>query len=223
MRSLSTEKSLIAYLRCLEELVHCILLVRQFPNFAPHGSLFPSVKYPHLPFRPSTTRTIDEALFKIEPLFPQTPAMTTRYNALIDCFDLVQQDAFYGRCIGFYFSPSAQGLYTVLSSVMAGFADSFQVRFDVIVRALSYAFRFRFTHIFGSKAGLTAIFNTVYRTVTSYLSPEERGVKIADITRNADVQFCKQFWSLAENRFLVEAPSFLYPQMAVSQFFALPA
>ncbi|KAL7064841.1 hypothetical protein AAHC03_05235 [Spirometra sp. Aus1] len=75
----------------------------------------------------------------------------------------------------------------------------------------------------GSKAGLTALVNTVYRTVTSYLSPEERGAKIADITRNADVQFCKQFWSLAENRFLVEVPSFLYSQMAVSQFFSLPA
>ncbi|KAL7064840.1 hypothetical protein AAHC03_05235 [Spirometra sp. Aus1] len=142
-------------------------------------------------------KTIEETLFKTEP----TRTMTARYNELIDCFDLIQQDAFYGRCIGFYFSPSAQGLYRVLSSVMAGFADSFQ----------------------GSKAGLTALVNTVYRTVTSYLSPEERGAKIADITRNADVQFCKQFWSLAENRFLVEVPSFLYSQMAVSQFFSLPA
>lgn len=197
----NTEQSLVAYLRCLEELVHCILLIREFPGFAPRGSLFPSATYPRLPFRPSTTKTIEETLFKTKPLLPQTCAMTTRYHSLIDCFDLIQQDAFYGRCIGFYFSPTAQGLYTVLSSVMAGFADSFQ----------------------GSKAGLTALVNTVYRTVTSYLSPEERGAKIADITRTADVQFCKQFWSLAENRFLVEAPSFLYPQLAVSRFFALPA
>nr|VZI44093.1 unnamed protein product [Spirometra erinaceieuropaei] len=118
----NTEQSLIAYLRCLGELVHCILLIREFPSFAPRGSLFPSAKYPQLPFRPSTMKTIEETLFKTEP----TRAMTARYNELIDCFDLIQQDAFYGRCIGFYFSPSAQGLYRVLSSVMAGFADSFQ-------------------------------------------------------------------------------------------------
>lgn len=71
-------------------------------------------------------------------------------------------------------------------------------------------------------AGVSGFVNAVYRSVTSFLSPEERGVRIADITRNASVQFCKRFWSLAENRFLIEVPNLLLPQLAVAHTFTLP-
>ncbi len=71
-------------------------------------------------------------------------------------------------------------------------------------------------------AGISGFVNAVYRSVASFLSPEERGVRIANITRNANVQFCKRFWSLAENRFLIDVPNLLLPQMAVSHKFNLP-
>lgn len=70
--------------------------------------------------------------------------------------------------------------------------------------------------------GISGFVNAVFRSVTSFLSPEERGCRIAQITRSADVFFCKRFWSLAENRFLIEMPKLLLPQMAVSHSFDLP-
>ena len=70
--------------------------------------------------------------------------------------------------------------------------------------------------------GVSGFLNAVYRSVTSFLSPEERGSRFAHITRSADVAFCKSFWNLAENRFLVDVPKLLLPQLAVSHTFNLP-
>ncbi|VEL17574.1 unnamed protein product [Protopolystoma xenopodis] len=64
--------------------------------------------------------------------------------------------------------------------------------------------------------------NTVYRSVTSFLSPEDRGRMIAHVTRHANIQFCKTFWGLAEHRLLTEAPNLLLPSLAVVHAFQLP-
>ncbi|VDD81100.1 unnamed protein product, partial [Mesocestoides corti] len=206
----STEQALIAYLRCLEELAHCILLIREFPKFsATPTTLFPHLKYANLPLAPlglydnlgphvhfgSSVQEVSTSESSSSP----HPSVS-RYNELMDYFDLIQQDAFYGRAIAFYLDSSAQHFFNMLASIMAGFADSYQC----------------------AMAGISGFVNTVYRSVTSFLSPELRGVRIAEITRSATVNFCKKFWSLAENRLLIEVPNLLLPQMAISHSFCLP-
>ncbi|KAL5110351.1 Hormone-sensitive lipase [Taenia crassiceps] len=204
------KESLIAYLRCLEELAFCVLLLCEFPKFsAPSNTLFPQLYYANLSIAPLLThdnlgpplriaklvRDISFANLSTSP-----SASPAHYNDLIDYFDLVRQDVFYGRAIAFYLDTSAQNFFKMLGSIMAGFADSYQC----------------------AMGGISGFMNAVFRSVASFLSPEERGCRIAHITRSADVQFCKRFWNLAENRFLVDVPRLLLPQMAVCHTFSLP-
>nr|CUU98630.1 hypothetical transcript [Hymenolepis microstoma] len=206
----TAEESLIAYLRCLEELAFCILLLCEFPKFsATPNTLFPQLAYANLPMAPlSSHDNLGPPLFISKLLvdickpeaFDVSSTSSSRYNEMIDFFDLIHQDAFYGRAIAFYLDTSAQSFFRMLGSIMAGFADSYQCAMQ----------------------GISGFVNAVFRSVTSFLSPEERGSRIAQITRSADVFFCKRFWSLAENRFLVEMPKFLLPQMGVCHTFDLP-
>ncbi len=48
-RPKATQETLLSYLRCLEELSHCILLLNELPNFcSTPGSLFPDIKYTNI-------------------------------------------------------------------------------------------------------------------------------------------------------------------------------
>ncbi|VDK33078.1 unnamed protein product [Taenia asiatica] len=204
------KESLIAYLRCLEELAFCILLLCEFPKFsAPSNTLFPQLYYANLSIAPFLTHDnlgpplrIAKPVRDISCVTLSTSSSTSpaHYNDLIDNFDLIHQDVFYGRAIAFYLDASAQNFFKMLGSIMAGFADSYQCAME----------------------GISGFMNAVFRSVTSFLSPEERGCRIAHITRSADVQFCKRFWNLAENRFLIDVPRLLLPQMAVCHTFNLP-
>lgn len=136
-RSKPTVDSLIAYLRCLEELAFCILLIRQFPNFSASGNgLFPKLAYANLSAAPLPThdnlgppRHISKPLVDIcrSDSLDSPPTSLSCYNDLVDFFDLIHQDVFYGRAIAFYLDASSQNFFKMLGSIMAGFADSYQV------------------------------------------------------------------------------------------------
>ncbi|EUB63085.1 Hormone-sensitive lipase [Echinococcus granulosus] len=204
------KESLIAYLRCLEELAFCILLICEFPKFsASSNTLFPHLHYANLSIAPFRTHDnlgppmrISKCMRDISCAnFSASSSISlAHYNDLIDYFDLIHQDVFYGRAIAFYLDIPAQNFFKMLGSIMAGFADSYQCAMD----------------------GISGFVNAVFHSVTSFLSPEERGCRIAHITRSADVQFCKRFWNLAQNRFLIDVPRLLLPQMAVCHTFILP-
>lgn len=131
------KESLIAYLRCLEELAFCILLLCEFPKFsAPSNTLFPQLYYANLSIAPSLTHdNLGPPLRIAKPVrdiscvnLPTSPSTSpAHYNDLIDYFDLIHQDVFYGRAIAFYLDNSAQNFFKMLGSIMAGFADSYQV------------------------------------------------------------------------------------------------
>lgn len=109
------------------------MLVSEFPKFSPYpGHLFPNLKYANLPMASlSQHKTLGIQV----PTNPTADLSTVplggpsveAYNCLVDAFDLIQQDAFYGRTIGFYYTLAAHRLFTMLSSIMAGFANSYQV------------------------------------------------------------------------------------------------
>ncbi|VEL11867.1 unnamed protein product [Protopolystoma xenopodis] len=52
---------------------------------------------------------------------------------LLSQADQIRQDLFYGRCLGFYLAPGAQKLFRIITSIMAGYADSFKVRTSFIL------------------------------------------------------------------------------------------
>ena len=59
------------------------------------------------------------------------PPSINRFNELTNYFDLIHQDAFYGRAIAFYMDSSAQSFFKMLGSIMVGFGHSYQVSFHV--------------------------------------------------------------------------------------------
>lgn len=44
---------------------------------------------------------------------------------------------------------------------------------------------------------------------------------IAQLTRNSNVEFCKTFWGLADQRLLSEGPNVMLPSMAICHTFEL--
>lgn len=124
---------IIAYINCLSELSICLSLISKFPKFVHRGSLFPRSEFSHLPevgLEPNSVRTCpDDAL--IESQFDGSGEFY--WSDLADFYelegqvDLVKQEHFYGRCLGFYLCPSAQVILEFLVSVMAGYGNSFLV------------------------------------------------------------------------------------------------
>lgn len=58
---------------------------------------------------------------------------------------------------------------------------------------------------------------------TKYLTdPEQRAKRIVNISQNAEVDFCKAFWFLAESELMNQLPSIASPSVAVSKVVHIP-
>ncbi|CAH8533729.1 unnamed protein product [Schistosoma mattheei] len=200
-----THKSVIAYINCLMELSLCLEVLSYLPRFTKPCTLFPRSEFVDLPeighcdvssFDDKPTN-ITDAYFTVKS--KQHQENLSEFYRLEVLSDSIKQEYFYGRCLAFYLCPSAQRILLFLNSFMAGYGNSFLT----------------------SKQGIVSLVNTVYRSVTSYLSPEDRGKMLAKLTRNSSVQFCKAFWNLAELRVVSEAPNVILPSMAVARSFKL--
>ncbi|KAA0195606.1 Hormone-sensitive lipase, partial [Fasciolopsis buskii] len=203
--SKSSGSILIAYINCFGELHTCINLLKHIPRFCSPGSLFPRSELVGLPEVGSSS---DCTLVTCAPGKVGTnPADTgdamseelLEFRNLQTRSDYIKQEYFYGRCVAFYFCPTAQRILLVLTSLMAGYGNSF----------------------LSSKQGFSNLVNTVFRSVTSYLSPEDRGAMMAKVTRDLNVEFCKNFWSFAEHRLIAEGPNVILPSMAIAHMFEL--
>ncbi|TNN09509.1 Hormone-sensitive lipase isoform 3 [Schistosoma japonicum] len=201
-----THWSVIAYINCLMELSVILEVLSSLPRFTNPSSLFPRSEFVDLP----EIGQCDVSSFDNNPTSSVKASNPTtkskqyqedllEYYRLEALTDNIKQEYFYGRCLAFYLCPSAQRILLFLNSFMAGYGNSFLT----------------------SKQGIVSLVNTVYRSVTSYLSPEDRGKMLAKLTRKSSVQFCKAFWNLAELRVVSEAPNVILPSMAVAHSFKL--
>ncbi|CAH8631596.1 unnamed protein product [Dicrocoelium dendriticum] len=207
----NTKRSLIAYVNCFAELRTCIFLLKCTPRFCEPGTLFPRSHLTGLPeIGVEPLVCYKEAFMQIGPEISvkSTDAINSEdvideevlfFQSIQTRFDLIKQEHFYGRCLAFYFCPSAQRILLLLGSLMAGYGQSF----------------------LKSKQGLSTLVSTVYRSVSSFLSPEDRGVVVAKLTRNANVEFCKAFWSFAEHPLVAGGPNVIMPTMAIVHSFEL--
>ncbi|CAH8850544.1 unnamed protein product [Trichobilharzia szidati] len=201
-----THRSVISYVNCLIELNVCLEVVSHSPRFANPLCLFPRSEFVDLPEigHCDTKRIIRNPLSVIQTANSKFDSKQyledlSEFYRLETLSDNIKQEYFYGRCLAFYLCPSAQRILQFLNSLMAGYGNSFLT----------------------SKQGIASLVNTVYRSVTSYLSPEDRGKMLAKLTRNSSVQFCKMFWSLAELRVISEGPNVILPSMAVAHSFKI--
>ncbi|KAF5400748.1 putative hormone-sensitive lipase [Paragonimus heterotremus] len=208
----STERLLVAYINCFAELHLCAELLKNLPRFCAPGSLFPRSIFTDLPEIGQCAvgsipgvhlYTKDDEQNK--PEARNVPVELNKdllqFQKLQTRFDGIKQEHFYGHCLAFYFCPSAQRLLMILGSVMAGYGNTY----------------------LESKQGISNLVYTVCRSVSSLLSPEARGLVMANLTRNANVEFCKAFWSLAEHPIVSGSPNIILPTMAlVHEFELLP-
>ncbi|CAH8548755.1 unnamed protein product [Schistosoma rodhaini] len=200
-----THKSVIAYINCLMELSVCLEVLSYLPRFTKPSTLFPRSEFVDLPeIGHCDVNTFDDKPTNITDACStikskQHEEDLSEFYRLEVLSDSIKQEHFYGRCLAFYLCPSAQRILLFLNSFMAGYGNSFLT----------------------SKQGIVSLVNTVYRSVTSYLSPEDRGKMLAKLTRSSSVQFCKAFWNLAELRVVSEAPNVILPSMAVAHSFKL--
>uniref|UniRef100_A0A0N5BSJ9 Hormone-sensitive lipase n=1 Tax=Strongyloides papillosus TaxID=174720 RepID=A0A0N5BSJ9_STREA len=106
-------------------------------------------------------------------LFP--PINISDYSSYINVFKTVKgydASCFYSRPLGLQFCPSIGKMFKVICTFFASYGKACEKgngALDKIVNSAKYM-----------------------------ISPEERALKIIDIIREADIEFCKGFWNLPE-------------------------
>lgn len=124
---------------------------------------------------------------------------------LFDTAASIDQYSFYGRCLGVQYCESMQRVVRFLAVCMAGFSEAYYGR-DVTGS--------------GRLARTTA---SVWRSGKYLVDPELRARRIVNISQNAEVDFCKEFWSLSEGELAHALPSVLGTAVKVNVVVAIPA
>ncbi|WAR05478.1 LIPS-like protein [Mya arenaria] len=109
--------------------------------------------------------------------------------------EMLNTDCFYSRCLGLQFCESIKKALQAVMVVMATFSECYDEPSQVIQVASS-------------------LLNS-----GKYILDED----VVDITRTADIKFCKAFWSIPESPILHQLRSFTFPHVEVSDVFTLPA
>lgn len=124
---------------------------------------------------------------------------------LFDTAASIDQYSFYGRCLGVQYCESMQRVVRFLAVCMAGFSEAYYGR-DVEGS--------------GRLARTTA---SVWRSGKYLVDPELRARRIVNISQNAEIDFCKEFWSLTEGELAHALPSVLGTAVKVNVVVAIPA
>ncbi|KAI6219526.1 hypothetical protein M3Y99_01656000 [Aphelenchoides fujianensis] len=114
-------------------------------------------------------------------LFPKLAGDYTKYQGLLKGIESLDASCFYGRSFGFQFTPTVTYIFNVIGIVLATYSLSW-----------------------GGSAALASLVNSgLY-----IMNPEERAKQIIKVTREADIEFCRDFWNLSE---LLDAKLFCPP------------
>lgn len=125
-------------------------------------------------------------------LFPRSAHSAAE---LFDTAAAVDQYAFYGRCLGIQYCESMQKVVRFLAVCMAGFSESYYGRGEA-----------------GGRGRMAKGMASVWRSGKYLVDPELRARRIVNISQAAEIDFCKEFWSLSEGECRVE---FLRPHKFV--------
>ncbi|XP_041373869.1 hormone-sensitive lipase-like [Gigantopelta aegis] len=117
---------------------------------------------------------------------------------LLSDVETLNEDCFYGRCLGFQFCYSMQRPLIVVAIAMASFSEGYQENSQIMKLA---------TSIFSSGKYL--------------FNPELRAQQVVNITRSADVNFCKAFWGITETEIMKQLPSLVCPVVQVNEVLLL--
>ncbi|VDK48256.1 unnamed protein product [Anisakis simplex] len=126
-------------------------------------------------------------------LFPPLEDDYRKYEGLMKSIEALDASCFYGRPLGFQFTPSIGRIFRFIGVILATYSLSWE-------------------------KGQSA-FGSLISSGRFIVSPEERAARILKVTREADIDFCKGFWNLSElgNVSIIIIVSQLFcPNMAVN-------
>lgn len=134
-------------------------------------------------------------------LFPKdSPETIDAVNGVLDDFNTLDRECFYGSCFGFQFDQSIRHGFRIILIAMAAYGDGFDRHNDVFSRAVS------------------SVLNSGKYIMDSQL----RAKRITDLTQIVDIKFCKAFWSLTDEYGAQYGPALVCPTMSVNLEFIIP-
>ncbi|XP_022912727.2 hormone-sensitive lipase [Onthophagus taurus] len=121
-------------------------------------------------------------------------------TSLLYNIDKVNQYCFYGRCLGFQFCESMKGALRFITLSMAIFSEAYYSEGSIISKATSS-----------------------FKNTTKYITdPEEKAKRLVNISKNADIDFCKSFWFLSEGELMKHLPTIVAQSVCVSKVIHIP-
>lgn len=114
--------------------------------------------------------------------------------------ETINQYCFYGRCLGIQYCESMQSVLKFLSICMAGFSEAYYNEGSYFAKTTS----------------------SMWTSGQYYLNPELRARRIVNISQNADIDFCKSFWSLTENELMYSLPNFIGNTIKINKVITIP-
>ncbi|CAL2049951.1 unnamed protein product [Caenorhabditis brenneri] len=127
-------------------------------------------------------------------LFPPLDGNYETYQEILRVMEKLDSSVFFGRPIGFQFSPSINKIFRIIGVVLATYSLSWEKGHGAI--------------------------GSLINTGRFFLSPEQRAERIIKVTKEADIDFCKGFWNLSE--LSNNMPKFFCPNMALNELREIP-
>uniref|UniRef100_A0A0R3RLZ8 Hormone-sensitive lipase n=1 Tax=Elaeophora elaphi TaxID=1147741 RepID=A0A0R3RLZ8_9BILA len=143
-------------------------------------------------------QVIDAAVYAPDNcLFPDLNGDYTKYQTLLGGIEVLDPSCFYGRSLGFQFPPSVGRIFRLIGVILAIYSLSWEK----------------------GRSTLGSFLNSP----RFILSPEQRAKRIVkyaignflQVTREADIEFCRGFWNLSE--FGSQVPRIFCPNMAINE------
>ncbi|GMT07176.1 hypothetical protein PENTCL1PPCAC_29350, partial [Pristionchus entomophagus] len=128
-------------------------------------------------------------------LFPSLEGSYEKYHQILKDMEKLDASCFYGRPLGFQFSPSVGRVFRFIGIVLATYSLSWEKGHGAI--------------------------GSLINSGRFFLSPEQRASRIIKVIKEADITFCKGFWNLSEMGNHV--PKWFCPNMAINELRDLPS
>ncbi|XP_025100459.1 hormone-sensitive lipase-like isoform X2 [Pomacea canaliculata] len=78
-----------------------------------------------------------------------------------------------------------------------------------------------FSEGYQENSQIMKVATSLFNSPKYLINPEVRAQQVVNITRTADIQFCKAFWSITESEIMHPLPSLVYPNVQVDEVFHL--
>uniref|UniRef100_A0A8D2KBR8 Hormone-sensitive lipase n=1 Tax=Urocitellus parryii TaxID=9999 RepID=A0A8D2KBR8_UROPR len=112
----------------------------------------------------------------------------------------LHKGCFYGRCLGFQFTPSIRPFLQTISIGLVSFGE----------------------HYKRNESGLGVTASSLFTSGRFAIDPELRGAEFERITQNLDVHFWKAFWNITEIEVLSSLANMASATVRVSRLISLP-